>query len=130
MGLAGILVFLLGLQQQATEARPILDPSHHIDEIKLRVNHYFKRKETICSGLGRLVLGCGTARLLLTAWMFARGECASAVALVDLLCVINLAGITLVSLLIKFAMQKGQQHCPRRLMQCKARVARGLRARR
>ena len=45
----------------------MFDPALKIDEIKLRINHYYKMQETIMSLPGYLVLVSGLSRIALAA---------------------------------------------------------------
>ncbi len=64
----GGLCFALWRLQRGVESKKLYDSKHNIDEIALRVNHYFKMQESIKSFLGYLVLVVGLAKTFFAFW--------------------------------------------------------------
>ena len=60
--LLGVASAILGLKQASIESRRIMP--FMMDEIKMRINHYLKRKEAIQSQLGFFVLGLSVTKVL------------------------------------------------------------------
>ena len=68
--ISGLAVVVLGRKQTQIESKKMFDPSLNIDEIKLRINHFFKRKEALFSTVGKSVLFLGVARSLVSTYLF------------------------------------------------------------
>ena len=60
--------FALWCKQRTVESRKIYDPKYNINEIDLRINHYFKMQESIKSFLGYLVLVTGLLKTFFAFW--------------------------------------------------------------
>ena len=64
--ISGILELALGWRQRIIEQKRLIDPKHKVDEIGLRINHYFKRKEAIMSTLGYSILALGVLKVFIS----------------------------------------------------------------
>ena len=101
MAISGIIVIALSLHQSSIEKRRLFDASLGIDEIKLRINHYFKRKQAILSYLGLSVLTMGLLRSVLALWILT--EELVYVAVVDVVCIVHLFFVFGAFCLVKFS---------------------------
>ena len=60
--LLGVASAVLGFKQASIESRRIMP--FKMDEIKMRINHYLKRKEAIQSQMGFFVLGLSVTKVV------------------------------------------------------------------
>ena len=67
--LSGVLMLVVGIHAfTKIESKRLL--AFEIDEMNLRINHYFKRKEAIFSQLGFTLLSIATTRLVILVLLF------------------------------------------------------------
>ena len=64
--ISGLLELALGWRQRIIEQRRLIDPKHKVDEIGLKINHYFMRKEALMSTLGYSVVALGIFRVFIS----------------------------------------------------------------
>ena len=112
--LNGGLCFTLWRHQHRIESKKLYDPKHNIDEIALRVNHYFKIQESIKSFLGWMVLFVGIAKTFFAFWFcFSQktrkyeisGHPDQVLAFIELCCFFNLVLVAMVYLVVKLTWQ-------------------------
>ena len=117
----GLLLVLLAYKQHFIEQRRIYDPQFNIDEIELRINHYFKMQESIKSFLGFVTLLVGLIKTFF-AYSFVLSKRQSQykpegypdkiLAFVEIFCVLNLVILAVVYLVFKLSWQVLQACCP------------------
>ena len=124
--LSGLLSLVLSWRQYRIEQRRIFDSSLQIDETNLRINHYFKMKESIMSDLGYAVLLVGLLKFI-AAYFYIRSssielQLSLLLALVDVLAIANIVLATIVLVISKLLTRKLCEYSPLWHMKIKAIV--------
>ena len=125
--LSGILMTCLSLTQYKIESKQLIG-SPQIDEIKLRINHYFKMKEAIFSRLGFTVLILSLVRipfaLMVFEFNFAYNEKSFLVllSLLDLICFANVILLLSLFVTVKIFISYMSDNHPKTLMRVRQSI--------